>query len=90
MFALQTLEDAGRELELVEQPVKAHDLAGLRYVTGAPHAGDGRRKCSARARWWGTHPHARGRYRQHQLMKTGGISNAVKIADICGLAASTA
>ena len=37
VFALQTLEDAGVKLELVEQPVKAHDLEGLRYVTERVH-----------------------------------------------------
>lgn len=31
--AIQTMEDAGLEIELVEQPVPAHDLEGLKYVT---------------------------------------------------------
>src|SRR3546814_9326445 len=37
VYALQTLEDAGVKLELDEQPVKAHDLEGLRYVTERVH-----------------------------------------------------
>ncbi len=37
VYALQTLEEAGVKLELVEQPVKAHDLEGLRYVTERVH-----------------------------------------------------
>ncbi|MFJ8064413.1 mandelate racemase/muconate lactonizing enzyme family protein [Psychrobacillus sp. NPDC096426] len=31
--AIRTMEDAGLEIELVEQPVPAHDLKGLKYVT---------------------------------------------------------
>lgn len=31
--AVSMLEDAGADLELVEQPVRAHDLAGLAWVT---------------------------------------------------------
>ena len=31
------LEDAGLNAELVEQPVKAHDVDGLRYVTERVH-----------------------------------------------------
>ena len=33
LFALQKLDAAGVELELIEQPVRADDLAGMRYVT---------------------------------------------------------
>src|ERR1700754_3892861 len=33
VFAIQTLEDAGVRMELVEQPVKAQDLEGMKYVT---------------------------------------------------------
>ena len=35
VYALQNLEDAGVRLELVEQPVKAQDLDGMKYVTNA-------------------------------------------------------
>ena len=31
---IKALEDKGLNIELVEQPVPAHDLAGLKYVTG--------------------------------------------------------
>ena len=67
VFAIQTLEDAGVRLELVEQPVKAQDLEGheVRDRTRA-HADHGRRK---RVRPDGgdrAHPHARRRHHQHQ------------------------
>ena len=86
VFALQTLEDAGVKLELVEQPVKAHDLAGLRYVTERVHTpvmADesvfGPREVVELIRMRAAD------IVNIKLMKTGGISNAVKIADICGL-----
>ena len=86
VFALQTLEDAGVKLELVEQPVKAHDLAGLRYVTERVHTpvmADesvfGPREVIELIRMRAAD------IVNIKLMKTGGISNAVKIADICGL-----
>ncbi len=31
---IRTLEDMGVEMDLVEQPVSAHDFAGMKYVTG--------------------------------------------------------
>lgn len=37
VFAMQHLEDAGVVLELLEQPVKARDLDGLKYVTDRVH-----------------------------------------------------
>ena len=86
VYALQTLEDAGVELELVEQPVKAHDLEGLRYVTERVHT-----PVMADESVFGPMDVIELiRMRAAdivniKLMKTGGISNAVKIADICGL-----
>jgi L-alanine-DL-glutamate epimerase-like enolase superfamily enzyme len=83
---LQTLEDAGVRLELVEQPVKAHDLEGLRYVTERVHT-----PVMADESVFGPMEVIELiRMRAAdivniKLMKTGGISNAVKIADICGL-----
>jgi L-alanine-DL-glutamate epimerase-like enolase superfamily enzyme len=67
VYALQNLEDAGVRLELVEQPVKAQDLDGMKYVTERVHTpimadesvfgpDRGRR----------ADPHARGRHHQHQ------------------------
>lgn len=34
---IQALEDLGIEMDLVEQPVDAHDLAGMKFVTGRVH-----------------------------------------------------
>ena len=74
------------QTELVEQPVKAHDLAGLRYVTERVHTpvmADesvfGPREVIELIRMRAAD------IVNIKLMKTGGISNAVKIADICGL-----
>ncbi len=86
VYALQTLEDAGVKLELVEQPVKAHDLEGLRYVTERVHT-----PVMADESVFGPMEVIELiRMRAAdivniKLMKTGGISNAVRIADICGL-----
>src|ERR1044072_2998032 len=86
VYALQTLEAAGVKLELVEQPVKAHDLEGLRYVTERVHT-----PVMADESVFGPMEVIELiRMRAAdivniKLMKTGGISNAVRIADICGL-----
>ena len=86
VYALQTLEDAGVKLELVEQPVKAHDLEGLRYVTERVHT-----PVMADESVFGPMEVIELiRMRAAdivniKLMKTGGISNAVRIADIAGL-----
>ena len=86
VYALQTLEDAGVKLELVEQPVKAHDLAGLRYVTERVHTpvmADesvfGPREVIELIRMRAAD------IINIKLMKTGGISNAIRIADIASL-----
>src|SRR5690606_26215475 len=86
VYALQTLEEAGVKLELVEQPVKAHDLEGLRYVTERVHT-----PVMADESVFGPMEVIELiRMRAAdivniKLMKTGGISNAVRIADICGM-----
>ena len=86
VYALQTLEDAGVKLELVEQPVKARDLEGMRYVTERVHTPimadesvfepmqviDLIRMRAADII-------------NIKLMKTGGISNAIRIADIAAM-----
>jgi o-succinylbenzoate synthase len=84
--ALHALEDAGIALELVEQPVKAHDLVGLRYVTERVHTpvmADesvfGPREAIELIRMRAAD------IINIKLMKTGGISNAVRLADLCGL-----
>ncbi len=86
VHVLHTLEDAGVQLELVEQPVKAHDLEGLRYVTervNTPVMADesvfGPLDVIELIRMRAAD------IVNIKLMKTGGISNAVRIADICGL-----
>jgi o-succinylbenzoate synthase len=86
VFALQTLEDAGVRLELVEQPVKAQDLEGMKYVTERVHT-----PIMADESVFGpTEVIELIRMRAAdiiniKLMKTGGLSNAIHIADICGM-----
>ena len=84
VYALQMLEDAGVRLELVEQPVKAQDLDGMKYVTERVHT-----PIMADESVFGpTEVIELIRMRAAdiiniQLMKTGGLSNAIQIADIC-------
>lgn len=86
VYALQTLEDSGVRLELVEQPVKAQDLDGMRYVTERVHT-----PIMADESVFGpTEVIELIRMRAAdiiniKLMKTGGISNAVRIADIAAM-----
>ncbi|HET9032497.1 MAG TPA: dipeptide epimerase [Dokdonella sp.] len=83
VYALQTLENAGVRLELVEQPVKANDLDGMKYVTERVHT-----PIMADESVFGpTEVIELIRMRAAdiiniKLMKTGGISNAIRIADI--------
>jgi o-succinylbenzoate synthase len=83
VYALQSLEDAGVRLELVEQPVKAQDLEGLKFVTERVHT-----PIMADESVFGpTQVIELIRMRAAdiiniKLMKTGGISNAIRIADI--------
>jgi o-succinylbenzoate synthase len=86
VYALHTLEDAGVRLELVEQPVKARDLEGMRYVTERVHT-----PIMADESVFGP-AEVMELIRMRaadiiniKLMKTGGISNAIRIADIAGL-----
>jgi len=86
VYALQTLEEAGVRLELVEQPVKAQDLEGMRYVTERVHT-----PIMADESVFGpleVIELIRMRAADIiniKLMKTGGISNAIRIADISAL-----
>lgn len=86
VYAVQTLEDAGVRLELVEQPVKAQDLEGMKYVTERVHT-----PIMADESVFGpTEVIELIRMRAAdiiniKLMKTGGISNALHIADIASL-----
>jgi o-succinylbenzoate synthase len=86
VFAIQTLEDAGVRMELVEQPVKAQDLEGMKYVTERVHT-----PIMADESVFGpTEVIELIRMRAAdiiniKLMKTGGISNALHIADIAAM-----
>lgn len=86
VYAIQTLEDAGVKLELVEQPVKAQDLEGLKYVTERVHT-----PIMADESVFGP-AEVIDLIRMRaadiiniKLMKTGGISKAIQIADICAI-----
>jgi L-Ala-D/L-Glu epimerase len=86
VFAMHALEDAGVHLELLEQPVRAQDIAGLKYVTDRVHTA-----VMADESVFGPLEVIE-LIKQHaadiiniKLMKTGGISNAIRIADIASL-----
>ena len=86
VFAMHALEEAGVHLELLEQPVKAQDVDGLKYVTERVHT-----PIMADESVFGPlqvidliQRHAADII-NIKLMKTGGISNAVRIADIAAL-----
>lgn len=83
IYTLKEMEDSGVEIELVEQPVPAHDFEGLKMVTDnvdipvmadesifTPR--DAMRIMEMRA----------ADYINIKLMKTGGIHNAIKICNI--------
>ena len=86
VHAIRAMEEAGIQLELVEQPVKAHDLEGLRYVTESVHT-----PIMADESVFGPAQVIEliqmraADIVNIKLMKTGGISNAIKIADIASL-----
>lgn len=86
VFAVKQLTSAGVKLELIEQPVKADDFSGMCYISERIHT-------PIMADESAFSP-------QNvieliklnavdiiniKLMKTGGLSNAIKIADICQL-----
>lgn len=86
IYALSQIEQAGVVLELVEQPVKAKDIAGLKAVTQAVHT-------PVMADESAFSPEQVIQLLQQQavdiinikLMKTGGISKALLIAQIADL-----
>ena len=86
VYAIRTLEDAGVQLELVEQPVKARDIAGLKFVTERVHT-----PIMADESVFGPSEVIELLRQQAadiiniKLMKTGGISNAIRAADIAAL-----
>jgi len=86
VHAINMLEDAGVRLELVEQPVKAQDLDGMKYVTERVHT-----PIMADESVFGP-KEVIDLIRMRaadiiniKLMKTGGLSNAIRIADIAAL-----
>lgn len=86
VYAMHTLEDAGVLLELLEQPVKAQDIDGLKYVTDRVHT-----PVMADESVFGPMEVVElikmraADIINIKLMKTGGISNAIRIADIAAL-----
>lgn len=86
VYALNKLEDAGVRLELVEQPVKARDIDGMKFITErvntpvmADESSFGPREVIELIKMRAAD------IINIKLMKTGGISNAIKIADICSV-----
>lgn len=80
---IRRLEDAGLDAELVEQPVKAHDLDGMRHVTAnvsTPILAD-ESVFSASDAIEIIRTHAADLI-NIKLMKTGGLYNAMSIASI--------
>ena len=86
---IRRLEDAGLDIELVEQPVKAWDLEGLKYVTDhveTPIMAD-ESMFSPQDAFKILSMHAADLI-NIKLMKSGGIHNALKIvaiAEACGV-----
>lgn len=84
--AIRSLEDAGVHLELVEQPVKARNLDGMCYISERVKT-----PIMADESIFGPHEVMEVIQRNAadiiniKLMKTGGISSALKIADLAGL-----
>jgi L-alanine-DL-glutamate epimerase-like enolase superfamily enzyme len=83
---LRSLEESGVRLELAEQPVSGEDIDGMKYVTDRVHT-----PVMADESSFGPREAIElitGRAADIiniKLMKTGGMSNAVKIADIAGV-----
>ncbi|HEU4404523.1 MAG TPA: dipeptide epimerase [Polyangiaceae bacterium] len=84
--ALRALEDAGVALELVEQPVKARDLEGLKYVTDrvlTPVMAD--ESAFGPAEALEVMRRRAADIVNIKLMKAGGISRALQIADLAAV-----
>jgi o-succinylbenzoate synthase len=86
VFVLRALEDSGVRLELLEQPVRGDDIEGMKYVTERIHtpvmadeSSFGPKEAIELIRTRAAD------IINIKLMKTGGISNAIKIADIAGI-----
>lgn len=86
VYAMNTLEDAGVLLELLEQPVKAADIEGLKYVTERVHTpvmAD--ESVFGPSQVFDLIERRAADIINIKLMKTGGISNAIRIADIASI-----
>jgi len=86
VFAAEKLSQAGVELDLIEQPVNADDITGMRYICErvvTPIMAD-ESAFNPRQTIELIHSHSADII-NIKLMKTGGLSNAIKIADICQL-----
>jgi o-succinylbenzoate synthase len=86
VVAMRALEDAGVHLELLEQPVKAKDIEGLKYVTdrvNTPVMAD--ESVFGPAEVIDLIRRRAADIINIKLMKTGGLSNAIRIADIAAL-----
>jgi o-succinylbenzoate synthase len=84
--AMHALEDAGVHLELLEQPVRAKDIEGLKYVTervNTPVMAD--ESVFGPAEVIDLIKRRAADIINIKLMKTGGLSNAIRIADIASL-----
>lgn len=84
--AMRTLEEAGVVLELLEQPVKAADISGLKYVTdrvNTPVMAD--ESVFNPAQVFDLIQQRAADIINIKLMKTGGLSNAIRIADIAAI-----
>ena len=86
VHAMRTLEDAGVVLELLEQPVKAADIDGLAFVTAridTPVMAD--ESVFSPVQVIDLIQRRAADIINIKLMKTGGLSNAIRIADIAGI-----
>ncbi|MGA9573280.1 MAG: enolase C-terminal domain-like protein, partial [Lysobacterales bacterium] len=86
VYVMRALEDSGVHLELLEQPVRGDDIDGMKYVTQRIHtpvmadeSSFGPKEALELIR------NRAADIINIKLMKTGGISNAIKIADIAGI-----
>ena len=83
---LRELEESGVRLELVEQPVSGEDIEGMKYVSDRVHT-----PVMADESSFGPREAVELISMQAadiiniKLMKTGGLSNAIKVADISGV-----
>lgn len=83
VHAMRTLEEAGVVLELLEQPVKAADISGLKYVTdrvNTPVMAD--ESVFSPSQVMDLIQQRAADIINIKLMKTGGVTTALRIADL--------